>query len=323
MLDIRAQLVPDDDPRAAVIAHYLLRLWYEGDETKDYQIGSEQLQLELYSEGVERLRASPHARPLPLAKALMYQALSLEKQGEFVRAEQAAREGLLLRQQHGARPRHIATAKSILGGCLVGQARYAEAEPLLKEGFLALAGDLGLRVSYTPIILERLYDLYAQWGQPERMDAVLAPLAERALDRTGNPWELKETSWAIAKSPGFSELTYRLALKVAEKAVAIAPDDPEILNTLGVARYRSHQYDLALESLERSNGLASGTSYADLAFLAMTQWRLGSSQQASKMLEQLHELVANRVLHDNRECMGFLLEAESLMAGDSTPPAAG
>jgi len=61
---------------------------------------------------------------------------------------------------------------SLLGGSLAGQAKYAEAEPLLRQGYEGL---VQRQASLPPILnaprrvtesLERLVQLYDAWGKP-------------------------------------------------------------------------------------------------------------------------------------------------------------
>jgi hypothetical protein len=59
----------------------------------------------------------------------------------------------------------------LVGECLVGQQKYAEAEPLLIESYQGLKQrektiPTGLRVNLTDA-LDRLVQLYAAWGKPE------------------------------------------------------------------------------------------------------------------------------------------------------------
>jgi serine/threonine protein kinase/tetratricopeptide (TPR) repeat protein len=62
-------------------------------------------------------------------------------------------------------------AKSLLGACLLGQKRYAEAEPLLQGGYNGLLmlerDDASRRQPYLPEALERLVHLYDEWNKPD------------------------------------------------------------------------------------------------------------------------------------------------------------
>jgi hypothetical protein len=53
---------------------------------------------------------------------------------------------------------------------------------------------------------------------------------------------LNDASWAIVRTPGADASAYRLALRQAKHACRLAPDNSNILTTLGVAQYRVGQY---------------------------------------------------------------------------------
>ena len=61
--------------------------------------------------------------------------------------------------------------------------------------------------------------------------------------------------WRVIRLPDQDAETYRLALRMAEKANQMEPDEWLILHTLGVARYRVGAYQKAVESLSQSNNL--------------------------------------------------------------------
>jgi hypothetical protein len=83
----------------------------------------------------------------------------------------------------------------MLGGCLVGQNRYAEAEPLLLQGYE------GMRQREAQIppfakprlreAIERLVQLYDAWGKPVQAAKWRSEWAarERAADEPAKPTE--------------------------------------------------------------------------------------------------------------------------------------
>jgi formylglycine-generating enzyme required for sulfatase activity len=92
-------------------------------------------------------------------------------------------------------------------------------------------------------------------------------------------------------------------------------------NTVGVAQYRLGNYHAAIEaclkSLEfRSKEMKLPGSYAgDLAFLAMSHFQLGDKQEADKYRNQLAEVMQLAIFKDDKECLGFLKEANILFSG--------
>ena len=138
---------------------------------------------------------------------------------------------------------------------------------------------------------------------------------------------LNEGSWSVARDSARDPSDYLLALRRAEAACRYDPDYGNFLNTLGMAQYRAGRYRQALDTLTRSRTLNGGRQPADLAFLAMTQQRLGLSEPARHTLAQLRAAVASRVSHSARmsspaEDAAFLREAEVVIELDPVFPAA-
>ncbi len=98
--------------------------------------------------------------------------------GDLRGAETVLREGLNMGEAFWppGNPR-VPKAKRLLGASLVGQGRYAEAEPLLAaaESLVAAAGD----TLETRRALRELVRLYEAWGKPEQARTYRARL-ERA-----------------------------------------------------------------------------------------------------------------------------------------------
>jgi hypothetical protein len=106
-----------------------------------------------------------------LASALVFLGRAQLIQRKFTDAETTAREALAI--LHKTRPDEAPTAgaKSLVGGALLGQGKYAEAEPLLREGY----DGMRQREAQIPAAsrgrlteaLERLVQLYEAWGKPD------------------------------------------------------------------------------------------------------------------------------------------------------------
>ncbi len=96
--------------------------------------------------------------------------LNLLQQQKWADAEATLRDCLAIRQQQQPDAWTTFNAQSMLGGALLGQKQYAEAEPLLLAGYAGLKeraakipanGKLRL-----PEAADRLVELYAAWGKP-------------------------------------------------------------------------------------------------------------------------------------------------------------
>jgi WD40 repeat protein len=125
---------------------------------------------------------------------------------------------------------------------------------------------------------------------------------------------LDPASWKIVSTPGRSAEEYRRALRWAEAAYRLKQREPEIINTLGVARFRAGDDEGAVEMLEitdahysRGGGKAIPSN---LAFLAMACERLGRTEEADRYFERLTALMADPRYAKDEECAGFLREAK-------------
>jgi Flp pilus assembly protein TadD len=138
-----------------------------------------------------------------------------------------------------------------------------------------------------------------------------------AHKRHGSLRQLNNRSWSVVSKAGLTADQYQLALRYAEGARELAPDDGPILNTLGVAQYRIGKYAEAVATLFRSDELNSksndGSEPADIAFLAIAHFQLGHTDRAHKLLEQLRQLMQTDKWKGNAECQGFFAEAVQII----------
>jgi WD40 repeat protein/tetratricopeptide (TPR) repeat protein len=85
------------------------------------------------------------------------------------------------------------------------------------------------------------------------------------------------------------------AVKLAQRAVELVPNEARYVNTLGVAQYRTGQWVEARAALERSLALGDGRWDAfDLFFLAMCHHKLGQPEQAKDCFDRAVSWVAGR-----------------------------
>ena len=132
-----------------------------------------------------------------------------------------------------------------------------------------------------------------------------------------NPNRVNEASWAIVRLPGKAPAAYLRALYIAEAACRLDPENGLYLNTLGVAQCRAGRYQEAVATLTRSDSINSrkmglGQLPADLAFLAMAQFRLGELEKAQVVMGRLNEATKSSAWANDSESQGFLREAEMI-----------
>jgi WD40 repeat protein/serine/threonine protein kinase len=154
-----------------------------------------------------------------------------------------------------------------------------------------------------------------------RADKMLSePMRQRALalaeQMPESPSRLNTVSWSVASQRGAPPEAYRLARLQAEAACRLEPTNGALLNTLGVAQYRSGHYREAVATLTESDRLNSagalGSQPADLALLALAHHRLGEPDQARAALGRLRALMKTPEHASTSEDQLFLSEAETI-----------
>jgi serine/threonine protein kinase/Tfp pilus assembly protein PilF len=122
---------------------------------------------------VEQSRQGHGNESAEVAAALTALGNNRLRQQKFAEAEQPFREGLRLYSQHQRDGWQHFDVQSLLGGSLLGQKKYAEAEPLLLAGYEGLkqrAGRLPPEAAARfPESAERLVQLYDALGQKEQV----------------------------------------------------------------------------------------------------------------------------------------------------------
>jgi tetratricopeptide (TPR) repeat protein len=170
-----------------------------------------------------------------------------------------------------------------------------------------LFSQLGLRTD----VLERLQTAHGL--SPSRRQAARAAAQTYPED----PSELNDLAWERVKRPGREMSDYRKALRCSEEACQLEPKNGSYLTAMGVAYYRVGNDEKALETLLRADEIHQkenkGALPADLAFLAMTQHRLGHAQEAQNYLQRLRQLMKAPRWAQDSEAQGFLKEAEMLL----------
>jgi WD40 repeat protein/Flp pilus assembly protein TadD len=156
-------------------------------------------------------------------------------------------------------------------------------------------------------------------------DPTINPEVRAAALALAQPWPdlpsaLNDAAWALVKLPNRPEADSRRGLRLVETACQLEPNSGAFLNTLGVAQYRTGQYEKAQATLERSNELQGNREPAELAVLAMTLHRLHHVEAARATQERLREVMKDPKIGANEENQGFLREAESVLLKSSDLP---
>ncbi len=146
-----------------------------------------------------------------------------------------------------------------------------------------------------------------------------APQRQLALEfaqlHDEDPAQLNQESWKLVRHPAGDAATYRRALRFAEAACRMKPDDASYLNTLSVAQYRAGKYREAIEALTRSDQIhrkaPTGSIPEDLAFLAMAYHQLGQTEEARKYRQRLRDRLQRPDAAGKREWQDFRREVEA------------
>jgi tetratricopeptide (TPR) repeat protein/tRNA A-37 threonylcarbamoyl transferase component Bud32 len=123
-----------------------------------------------------------------------------------------------------------------------------------------------------------------------------------------------ELAWNMAASPVMALCDPTKAVELAGKAVKQRSGTGAFWNTLGVAYYRTGNWQAAIKALNQSVELRQGGDTTDWFFLAMAYWQLGDKQQARKWYDQAKQWMAKKQ-PNNEELLRFRAEADELFAG--------
>jgi serine/threonine protein kinase/tetratricopeptide (TPR) repeat protein len=141
----------------------------------------------LLAHALERWRQGRGSGSAEVAAALTGLGNNRIRQGKFAESEAPLRESLRLYTEHSPNEWPKFYAQSLLGGCLVGQKRYDEAEPLLLEGFEGLKrmkeklpADGAGRLAESAEWLVQLYQSVGKKDEAERWRAESTKVKESA-----------------------------------------------------------------------------------------------------------------------------------------------
>jgi WD40 repeat protein/serine/threonine protein kinase len=172
--------------------------------------------------------------------------------------------------------------------------------------------------------------LYAKLGskaeviqQIDQDTGLGAEVRQKALEMTKrwreDPSLLNFRSWTVVARRDAEPESYVLALRRAEAACRLEPNNGAYLNTLGVALYRTGRYQEALDTLARSDRIQSalgpGRRPEDVAFLAMAQHKLGRQDKAQELLGDLRRLMTRARWSSDVEAQGYARQASQLIEG--------
>jgi hypothetical protein len=149
--------------------------------------------------------------------------------------------------------------------------------------------------------------------------ALVTRESERIARRDQDSQNDCTAAWTIVKSPASSREEVAEALAKARRALSMFPQNPGFMGTVGMALYRSGEYEQAIAMLA-----SSGAGYAErkfkpqvpeLAFTAMAEFRLGRVKQAREGLARVRQVLAESPRANDPEWKKFVAEAGALIEG--------
>jgi hypothetical protein len=150
--------------------------------------------------------------------------------------------------------------------------------------------------------------------------ALSEPVRRRALDLAGHLPEVPQghnaESWSVVSRPDAEAAAYRRALRQAELACRLVPEDGEFLTTLGAAQYRLGSDAEAVATLMLADEILTrfgmDLRVDRLALLALTQHRLGKVAEARAALDRLRQVVSQPGWNVSEHLLAFLAEIKAL-----------
>jgi len=163
--------------RAELEARLVDLLWAKGDLVGAATVSWEGLASELG----ESLITDPS-----LGSSLVLRSEASMKEGRFEEAAELLR-GCLATRQKSLPEGHwlIADTVSQLGGALAGAGKFAEAEPLLLDGYAGMADNRRVLPDRKRQAIERIIRLYEAWDKPDQAFEWRRRLGEAAEDVAG------------------------------------------------------------------------------------------------------------------------------------------
>jgi len=197
----------------------------------------------------------------------------------------------------------------------VALARVPRRLSLAERERLGLLDDMERRAH---VLVERLFAQLVVAADVEarlRGDLVLdEPLRAAALavaaGRADRPWRLEQRAWGVVRDPAAGDQAWREALRIAEVAQRLAPEQARCARTLGAALFRLGRDAEAEPWLVAAAAKAPHLASA-WAFLALVHHRQGHAAQACAARDRLGALPAR----DAAEAGTLRAEVDAAVAG--------
>ena len=199
--------------------------------------------------------------PADTGTTLMFLANNANATGDFRRAEEMAREAWsLMRLGYGDDTWFAAIAAREVGLSLLGQERYAEAEPFLVDSYAILVAQTGEDAGETRSVRRNIIDLYFAWDKPERAGPYVQTnleAARRAAEAPGASANDKNVcAWNLLTCEPADLRDPETALRLAREASTMTNhSNPPILDTLALAQHLTGDTTAAIRTEKKALSL--------------------------------------------------------------------
>jgi len=281
-------LNPDQELQLAIEEHqlaltlFMMKRWKEAEPL--YRKASSTL------ERLVKDFKAKHLYQVELASCSHNFGLLMESAGKLTEAEEALVRASNLRESLANSFPSVIDYQNDLG-----ESRYNQARILAKRNKIEDACEIVQQAIYHELLAAQknprnpqyLSSLWAQYllllellvenKKPDQVKSVLKQAQAQCKDL---PTVLNNFAWLMVIQPKPPVGDAQQGLEFAKLAVAKAPENGELWNTLGVAHYRAGNWSDAVNALNQSRTLRRGGDSYDFFFLAMAHWHSGAKDEA-------------------------------------------
>jgi WD40 repeat protein len=125
------------------------------------------------------------------------------------------------------------------------------------------------------------------------------------------------SAWLVARQPGAAHKEYELALRQAQAACRLAPEDVTCLEGLAMVQYRLEQYENALHTLDHCIRASDQPPFERVPWheglRAMAYHQLGQRQEARAAFDRMREFMTQPRWANHPEARTFWQEAQKVL----------
>ena len=167
-------------------------------------------------------------------------------------------------------------------------------------------------IELNPNFWQAYYNLGLVINRQMKVDEAIAAYRKATELNPASAESSNSLAWLLATCADPKLRKPAEALAAAKKAVELDPNNPLFPSTVGVASYRSGDWNAAITAFEKSMELRQGGDSIEWFFLAMTHWQLGNQDQARQWYDKAVAWM-DKNQPDNEELCRFRAEAAELL----------